>query len=102
MKRPKIDGEIVVIVLCLVLCLVIVLSGCTTVRPLVEVSHTSHLTQHFGNNRTNYGWNVVGLGARIRPTTGVTIDVIEGYSFEPVDGRHEVFQARLLWEIGGP
>lgn len=76
------------------------LFGCTTVRPLVEVSHTSHATQHFGSNRTNYGWNVYSVGVRWRPVRGVTVDLLEGYSPEKLDGRHEVFQGRVQWEVG--
>lgn len=77
-----------------------VLTGCTAIRPIAEVSHTSHVTQHFGSNQGNAGWNVFSAGVRIRPGFGVTMDIVDGYSVEPVDGRHEVFQATLLWEIG--
>jgi hypothetical protein len=74
--------------------------GCSSIKPLVEVSHTSHATQHFGSNKTNYGWNVYSVGVRVRPYKGVTVDVLEGYTPERLDGRHEVFTARLQWEIG--
>lgn len=76
------------------------LSGCESIKPLVEVSHTSHITQHFGKDRTNYGYNVVSVGVRARPARGVVIDIMDGYSGDELDSRHEVFQARLEWEIG--
>lgn len=75
-------------------------SGCQSMTPIVEATHTSHATQHFGSNRGNAGWNMVGAGVRIRPYRGVTIDLVESYSFEPVNGRHEVFTGRMLWEVG--
>lgn len=80
--------------------LLALITGCSTVRPLVEVSHTSHVTQHFGNNKTNYGWNVYSLGVRWRPSESVTVDLLDGYSPDKLDGRHEVFNGRLTWEIG--
>jgi uncharacterized protein YceK len=84
-----------------VIALAIALSGCETVsvRPLASMEHTSHITQHVGSNKTNYGWNTVSVGARIR-ARGLTLDVLDGYSIEPVDGRHEVFNARVTWEVG--
>lgn len=83
--------------------LVVVLgvSGCESITPLVEVSHTSHITQHFGNNQTNYGWNTFSAGLRFRsPDSKVVLDVLDGYSPEELDGKHEVFTARLQIELG--
>lgn len=74
------------------------LTGCQTLTPIAEASHTSHATQHVGPNRTNYGWNTVGLGVRFK-RGGLTVDMVESYSVEPVDGMHEVFQGRLVYEF---
>lgn len=73
--------------------------GCANVRPLAEVQHTSHATQHFGSDRTNYGWNVISGGIRWRPHPGVTVDLLEGYSYEEMNGRHEVFTGRMTVEF---
>lgn len=81
-------------------CLALILGGCASVHPLVEVSHTSHVSQHYGPNQTNYGWNVVSVGVRWRPVKGVQVDVLDGYTPQLVDYRHEVFTARVQWEIG--
>lgn len=75
------------------------LSGCSTVRPLAEYQHISHATQHFGSNPTNYGWDVASFGIRWRPAEGVTVDLLEGYSFEEMNGRHEVFTGRVTVEF---
>jgi hypothetical protein len=71
----------------------------TAVRPLTEIQHISHTTQHFGSNRTNYGWNVASFGVRWRPTEGVVVDLLEGYSLEEMNGRHEVFTGRITVEF---
>lgn len=75
------------------------LASCSTMRPLAEFSHISHATQHFGPNATNYGWNVASMGIRIRPIDGVCIDILEGYSLEEMNGRHEVFTGRMTVEF---
>lgn len=76
-------------------------TGCSVLKPIsipVEISHTSHVTQHFGSDRTNFGWNTVSAGLRWQ-VAGVNIQMMEGYSLEPVDHRHEVFQATARFEI---
>lgn len=75
------------------------LVGCSTVRPLVEYQHQSHATQHFGENRTNYGYDVFSGGIRWRPVDGVTVDLLEGYSLQNFQGRREVFTGRVQVEF---
>lgn len=81
--------------------LILLLTACAELRPVsipVEVSHTSHVTQHFGSDKSNFGWNTVSVGLKWR-VNNMTIEMTDGYSIEPVDGRHEVFQASARWEI---
>lgn len=75
------------------------LGGCSTVRPLAEVQHISHASQHFGNNTTNYGWNLAGVGVRWRPAPGVVVDLLESYSLEEMNSHHEVFTGRVTVEF---
>lgn len=74
-------------------------TGCGTVRPLGEIQHISHASQHFGANRTNYGWNITSFGVRWEPAEGVVVDLLEGYSLEEMNGRHEVFTGRITVEF---
>jgi hypothetical protein len=78
-------------------------SGCMSIQercnPLMEMSHTSHISQHFGANKTNYGWNVMSAGMVCRPENGLVVTLLDGYSPEELDGRHEVFQGRVTYEF---
>lgn len=94
--RGCLNAIVVAVVLAL---LFFLLAGCSTVRPLAEFQHISHATQHFGSNPTNYGWDVASGGIRWRPVEGVTVDLLEGYSFEEMNGRHEVFTGRVTVEF---
>ena len=62
--------------LCAILC--VALSGCCTVSVLPEITHVSHLTQHFGPRPTDFGYNAALLDLHIEPTKHVFIDVAEG------------------------
>lgn len=78
-------------------------AGCAELKPVsipVEIEHISHLTQHapFTSNPTNHGANVVSAGLKWR-VNGVTIQVMEGYSPDPIDGLHELFTAKAAYEI---
>ena len=83
----------------LALLILLALAGCESITPIAKIEHTSHITQHFGNNRTNYGWNTVGFGIQFK-AEGCTIQAVDNYSFEPVDGRHEVFTAGMVCSLG--
>lgn len=76
-------------------------TACTQLRPLAEYQHLSHATQHFGDNRTNYGYDLASVGVRWRPTEAVTVDLLEGYSLQEMHGRREVFSGRVTVEFGG-
>lgn len=82
-----------------IIALVLFLTGCANVRPLAEYQHQSHATQHFGSNRTNYGYDVVSAGIRWRPHEKVTVDLLEGYSMQEFQGRREVFTGRVQVEF---
>ena len=84
------------------------LSGCASVN--IEVQHTSHLSQHFGDQR-HYGFNAIGVDVRGQRGC-VSVDVFEGAVLgacgtyydstycEGLYGSREVFNARLdvaLW-----
>lgn len=76
-------------------------TGCANLAPLAEYQHLSHVTQHFGHNRTNYGYDLVSAGVRWRPAPGVTVDLLEGYALQGMHGRDEVFSGRVTVEFGG-
>lgn len=79
-------------------------SGCQTVHPLVEVAHVSHARQHVNKDISfcapKCGYNAYSAGIRWRPTSGLTVDLLEGYTKEQLHGQKEVFTGRITWEIG--
>ena len=83
------------------LCVGLTLQGCETVRPLAEYQHQSHVTQHFGSDRTNFGYDVYSVGIRWRPErdSKTTVDIMEGYSLQSFQGRREVFTFRVTKEF---
>lgn len=74
------------------------MTGCTTVRPIFEYTHVSHAAQHVDKG-TNYGTDMMGVGVRIRPMPGVTVDLIESYALQPLHGQREVFTGRVNVEF---
>lgn len=104
----------------LVLCLL--LTGCTVMRTIepsslpIEVTHVSHLTQHFGRDPTNYGYDAVSVGAKWR-VSNLSLTVSEGVVLEPrqtwtfsdtgqqvelhsgLVGPREVFTGRITYDI---
>lgn len=92
----------------MVLAVLLGLSGCASqgrglsdrFSPIITAEHTSHSTQHLGNNRTNYGYNCYGLGVRYRSPDGKLVaDMTECYSPEMLDGMHEVFNLRMVYDL---
>jgi hypothetical protein len=90
---------------------VLLVSGCETigqyqVRPLVEMEHVSHALQHVDKDVTNWncspncGYNLYSIGARWRPFSGFTVDLLEGYTKDQLHGQKEVFTGRITWEVG--
>ena len=65
---------------------VLSLSGCAlapnTIR--TDVSHLSHLSQHFGDHRTNMGAEMAEVTARWNDG-GAFVDLTEGYNLSPSD-----------------
>lgn len=100
----------------LAMVLALAMPGCASfqpvtdsIRPLVEMAHVSHLTQHVKSRDANdaacvpkCGYNAYSLGIRIRPASirGLSIDLLEGITTEHLDGQKEVFTGRFTWEIG--
>ena len=90
------------------------LGGCSIIEPErvnLELQHTSHISQHFGNDRTDYGYNAAGIDLRWQYKR-VGVDMFEGaiinscgsYYGDPycggMYGPREVFNARVdvaLW-----
>jgi hypothetical protein len=109
--------RIIFVALC-VLCV----SGCTVLRTIepdalpIEVTHVSHLTQHFGSEPTNYGYNAVSLGARwkvgpvnVTLSEGYVLDSRQTWTFADTGrqqelhsgliGPREVFTGRITYEV---
>lgn len=82
------------------------LSGCATLEPAsvsAEVQHDSHVMQHFGNHRTNYGYQAVGVSIHWQFTPRWYADAFEGVDFggcsNTFGAGHETFTARAGYEI---
>lgn len=78
------------------------LAGCETVKPnhiRVGVEHLSSVTQHFGSNPTDFGFNAGTISAEWEPTKHTYVEVQEAYiignnaKFSGGNG-HEYFEAR--------
>lgn len=74
---------------------VLMLSGCSTVRPLSEYQHVSHASDGLGGP----GFDTLSLGIRWRPVEGVQVDLLEGYSPNGLDQRKEIFTGRVTVEF---
>lgn len=91
------------------------LAGCSTVARIepdsagVELSHTSHITQHppfaelAGRQPTNFGYDVLGLYGHWSDGP-VWLQITEGYSllsgWQTIPGPRDIFQAQIglqLW-----
>lgn len=86
------------------------LSGCSALRPhsvLIEADHVSHISQHFGPNPTNYGFDSINVGLKWTPTKHTYFEILEGAVLEKKDGEaygalagpREVFTAKAGIEI---
>lgn len=76
------------------------LCGCSIVHPVAEVSHVSSILQHFDGAKNIEGYNTVSLGANAK-LGPVNFTVLDGYTPETLNYRHEVFQARLTVDLMG-
>ena len=78
----------------------LLLAGCAVLpnNVRVETAHVSHLTQHFGPDRTNYGYDSVGVVGRWQ-FGHAYIEAGDSYTPERLDGYHEVFEARFGYEF---
>jgi hypothetical protein len=96
----------------------LVLCGGCAIAPTyisAETQHVSHVTQHFGADKTEYGYNTVGLNAHWDLPARVYLDVSEAVNVSPqtcdqgegvschgaLEGPRETFNARIgvkLWE----
>lgn len=82
----------------LLLLTALALAGCSDLHPIVQYGHTSHLMQHMREHPQNHGFDSVGAGMRYRKGR-LDIDVTENYSPETLDSQHEVFEARVTYEL---
>jgi len=72
-----------------------------------EIEHTSHISQHFGPDPTNYGYDAASLVAHWSLGRRFSLEVSEGAVLESCKpswcgglwGPREVFQARLGYTI---
>lgn len=81
----------------------ITLCGCAALVPdklITAVDHTSHAEQHFGEHPTNYGYDVLEVGARWEHGNAF-VEVTDGRTLgcETLDHMHEVFNARIGYSI---
>lgn len=81
------------------------LSGCA-LEPTsmsAEVQHDSHVMQHFGAHRTNYGYQAVGVSVHWQFTPRWYADAFEGVDFagcsSDFGAGHETFTARAGYEF---
>ena len=91
------------------------LTGCALLPDFIgpEVTHASHINQHFGPDSTNYGSDSVGVtGEWSTPDGGPYLELHEGVTLEPGwtngglqghgetlgKGREE-FQGRIGWRF---
>lgn len=80
----------------LLMCIVLYFTtGCSHVRPLAEYQHISHASDGIGG----LGFDTVSVGIRWRPTENVTVDLLEGYTPNGLNNRHEVFTGRVQVEF---
>lgn len=66
-----------------------------------EVAHTSHITQHepFTRTPTNFGYSQVGAYVGWHLPAHGYLEIGDSYAIEPLDGMHEVFNARAGFEV---
>lgn len=86
-----------------IVCLLLILScpGCAELLPdaiPVEASHVSHLSQHFKEHPTNYGYDAVYAGLKWK-RGDLSLKLEEGYVIGRLDGMHEVTQVTLEYDI---
>ena len=86
-------------------------SGCATLSPdsvRAVAGHVSHASQHFGPDRTNYGYDTAGIEAHwqrgrafLDVSESVNIDATScsGHGYGALWGPREVFQARAGLEL---
>lgn len=83
------------------LLLIFALPGCAVLLPdaiPVEATHVSHLSQHFTERPTNYGYDAVYAGLKWKRGDW-SLKLEEGYVIGRLDGMHEVSQASLEYDI---
>lgn len=75
-------------------------SGCTALVPdeiRPEIEHMSHLTQHYGNNQSNYGSDIANLVVAWHTPSHINIELAEG-----VDVDRRFIGGGGYGEIAGP
>jgi hypothetical protein len=92
---------------------VLCITGCAAIAPErvnLEAQHTSHASQHFGPDQTNYGYEAIGADVRWQYGRAA-LDLFEGatlgtcgeyagrYSCDGLYGPRETFNARIDYAI---
>lgn len=83
-------------------CTALLLGGCAAMPDslLLEEQHTSHLSQHAGDQWADHQPGFDSVGAAVKWQRGAAyVKAGEYYTFECLDKRHEVFQAAFGLEI---
>ena len=92
----------------------LLLAGCQMLKPVsvpIEVTHVSHLTQHwpFTDHPTCYGFDSVSVGLKWQPVRHMTVVLEEGmvlenrdpnfYGYGSLAGPRELFTGRVTYEV---
>lgn len=111
--KPEEDNDIAYAITMMVIIVVLcnLLGGCSVLEPNkigIEADHVSHISQHFGSDATNFGYNTLGVVAHWQ-SGNAYVDLSEAYNFgsEFDDGRgygalwgpRETFTGRVGYAI---
>lgn len=93
----------------LLLPIILTLTGCSVASIRPEITHVSHISQHFGANKTNYGYDEVAIDLHLEPVRHLEIDIAEGVVLEgksdyglgygALVGPRETFSATIGYDI---
>ncbi len=93
------------------LCVALIsLAGCAALLPsaaVIELDHTSHISQHFGSSSTNFGTDTLSAGLKWQPLPHTSVTIEDGLALEQcnsyacgtVAGPREIFNACITHEV---
>lgn len=95
----------VTVLVLLVVALLRLMTGCAELLPALmpdaiplEVTHVSHISQHFAAHPTNYGYDAFYAGLKWKRGNW-SLKLEEGYVAGRLDGMHEVSEASIEYDI---